>query len=137
MTNFVPQHPNNNQGPWEDFETYCRTLAGQGNELYIFAGPQGNIGTIGLDPNNQIVVPNVTWKVVLVLPNGGDDLHRITKQTRAFGIIIPNNSSVSKVSLWRQYRVTVDQVENLTGYNFFSAVPINTQNIIERRRDSQ
>jgi DNA/RNA endonuclease G (NUC1) len=137
MTNFVPQHPNNNQGPWEDFETYCRTLAGQGNELYIFAGPQGNIGTIGLDPNNQIVVPNVTWKVVLVLPNGGDDLHRITKQTRAFGIIIPNNSSVSKESLWRQYRVTVDQVENLTGYNFFSAVPINTQNIIERRRDSQ
>ncbi|HXF42922.1 MAG TPA: DNA/RNA non-specific endonuclease, partial [Pyrinomonadaceae bacterium] len=39
MTNFVPQYGPNNQGPWEDLESYCRTLANQGNELYIFSGP--------------------------------------------------------------------------------------------------
>ncbi|MCV4784831.1 DNA/RNA non-specific endonuclease, partial [Escherichia coli] len=39
MTNMVPQLAANNQGPWEDFESYCRTLASQGNELYIFSGP--------------------------------------------------------------------------------------------------
>jgi hypothetical protein len=33
--------------------------------------------------------------------------------------------------------VTVDAVENLTGFNFFSNVPKNTQELIERRRDLQ
>ena len=92
MTNMVPQTAANNTGPWEDLESYCRMLAGQGNELYIISGPHGNISTIGATQQNRIVVPNVTWKVVLVLPNGSDDLHRITKTTRAFGVIMSNQS---------------------------------------------
>src|ERR1017187_7588170 len=40
MSNFVPQTPDNNQGPWENLETYCRTLA-QTNELLIICGPSG------------------------------------------------------------------------------------------------
>ena len=35
MTNFVPQLAANNQGPWNDFENYCRTLASQGNETRL------------------------------------------------------------------------------------------------------
>lgn len=34
MTNMMPQSPDNNQGPWEKFETYCRTAVGQGNGVY-------------------------------------------------------------------------------------------------------
>lgn len=137
MTNMIPQHPDNNQGPWEDFESYCRTLAAQGNEIYIISGPSGNIGTIGSTPQNQVVVPAVTWKVVLVLPNGSNDLQRITKATRAFGIIISNQPPINRNAPWRNFRVTVDAVENLTGYNFFNAVPMNTQAVIERRHDVQ
>lgn len=134
MTNIMPQLPANNQGPWVDLENYCRTLASQGNEVYILAGGWGNIGTIGSTSQNRIVVPAVTWKVVLVLSNGSNDLQRINKSTRAFGVIM-SNSSISMSAPWRNFRVTVDAVENLTGYNFFSAVPKNTQEIIERRRD--
>ena len=136
MTNMMPQLPANNQGPWEDLESYCRTLAGQGNEIYIMAGPTGNIGTIA---QGRVVVPQVTWKVVLVIPSGNNDLSRINKGTRAFGIIVPNQASggVNINDLWRKYRVTVDGVEALTGYNFFSNIPINTQAIIERRKDTQ
>ena len=134
MTNFVPQTSNNNQGPWEDLETYCRTLASLGNELYIIDGQAGNLGTIA---NGNVVIPQYTWKVVLVLPNGTDDLHRIGKGTRAFGFIVPNFGTVDINAPWRNYRVTVDQVERLTGYNFFSNVPKITQEIIERRHDHQ
>ncbi len=134
MTNMMPQLAANNQGAWEDLESYCRTLAGQGNELYIMAGPTGNIGTIA---GGRVVVPQVTWKVVLVIPNGTNDLERINKQTRAFGIIVPNQPPININAPWRQYRVTVEAIENLTGYNFFSLVPKNTQEIIERRRDRQ
>lgn len=134
MTNFVPQLAANNQGPWEDFESYCRTLATQGNEIYIIDGPWGNVGTIAA---GHVVVPQVTWKVVLVLPNGSDDLHRITKATRAFGIIVPNQPPLNINTPWRTFRVTVNAVENLTGYNFFGAIPMNTRSLIERRHDIQ
>lgn len=133
MTNFVPQLAANNQGPWNDFENYCRALANQGNEIYIIDGPVGNIGIIA---NGHVVVPQSTWKVVLVLPNGSDDLHRIGKGTRALGIIVPNQPPITSVT-WRNYRVTVNQVEMLTGYDFFNLVPKNTQEMIERRRDNQ
>lgn len=134
MTNFLPQLPANNQGPWEDFESYCRTLANQGFELYIFAGGYGNAGTIA---QGRIVIPQFTWKVVLVLPNGDNDLQRITKSTRTIAILVPNQPPLNQGAPWRQFRVTVDQIEALTGYNFFSNVPKNTQEIIERRRDNQ
>jgi len=134
MTNMVPQTAANNQGPWEEFETYCRTLAQQGKEIYIMSGPTGNIGTIA---QGHVVVPAFTWKVVLVLPNGSDDLSRVTKGTRAFGIIVPNQPPLDINAPWRNFRVTVNAVETLTGYDFFNLVPKNTQELMERRRDTQ
>jgi endonuclease G len=132
MTNFIPQTADNNSGPWEEFESYCRTIANQGNEIYIFTGPHGNIGTIA---GGRIVVPQYTWKVVLVIPNGDNDLQRIDKGTRAFGIIVPNFPPLDINAPWRNFRVTVDQVEYLTGYDFFNALGVNKQMLIERRRD--
>ena len=133
MTNFVPQLAANNQGPWEDFETYCRTIAGQGNEVYIIDGPNGNIGTIA---GGKVVVPASTWKVVLIMPNGSNDLQRVNRGMRAFGIIVPNVASgVNLNDVWRKYRVTVDQVEQLTGYDFFSLIPKTTQELLERKKD--
>ena len=134
MTNMVPQLAANNQGAWEDFESYCRTLAQAGNEMYIVSGVVGNIGTIA---GGRVVVPQYTWKVVVVLPNGANDLQRVNKGTRTIGIIVPNFPPLDINAVWRQYRVTVNEVENLTGYNFLSNVPKITQEIIEKRKDRQ
>lgn len=134
MTNIVPQLAANNQGAWEDFESYLRTVAQSGQELYIVSGVAGNIGTIS---QGRVVVPQYTWKVALVLPNGTDDLQRISKATRTVAIIVPNFPPLNINATWREFRVSVDSVEALTGYNFFTSVPKNTQEIIERRRDRQ
>ena len=134
MTNIVPQLPANNQGAWEDFESYLRTVAQGGNEIYIVSGVVGNIGTIA---GGRVVVPHSTWKVALVLPNGTNDLQRITKATRTIAIVVPNFPPLDINATWRQYRTTVDGVEGLTGYNFFSNIPKMTQEQIERRRDRQ
>ncbi len=132
MTNFVPQTADNNSGPWEEFETYCRTLANQGNEIYIFSGGHGSLGTIA---QGRVTVPQYTWKVVLVLPNGENDLSRVNKATRAFGLVVPNFPPLNINAPWRNFRVTVDQVETLTGYDFFSQVGAMTELFIEQRRD--
>ncbi len=134
MTNMLPQLAANNQGPWEDFESYCRTLAAQGNEIYIVSGGSGVAGTIA---GGKVTVPQVTWKVALVLPNGNNDLQRINKGTRTIAIIIPNQPPLNINSLWREFRVPVKAVEVLTGYNFFTNVPINTRQLIKRRIDTQ
>ena len=134
MTNIVPQLAANNQGPWNDFENYLRGLAQAGNEIYIVSGVVGNIGTIA---QGRIVVPSATWKVVLVIPNGDNDLERISKQTRTIAILVPNSPPLSQSAPWRNFRKTVQQIEALTGYDFFSELPKNTQRIIERRRDLQ
>ena len=136
MTNMLPQIPENNQGPWEEFESYCRTIAGQGNEIYIMSGGTGNLGTIGATQTNRVVIPQYTWKVVLILPNGSNDLERVTRSTRTIGIIVPNFTPLNINAPWRDFRVTVDAVEVLSGYNFLSQIPKNTQELIERKRDT-
>jgi len=132
MTNFVPQIADNNAGPWEEFETYCRTLANQGNEIYIFSGGLGSLGTIA---DGKITAPQYTWKVVLILPNGDNDRSRVYKGTRAFGIVVPNFEPLDPNAPWRNFRVTVDKVESLTGYDFFSDLGAMTQMFIERNKD--
>ena len=133
MTNMIPQLPANNQGPWASLETYCRTLASAGNELYIVSGGSGTLGTIAA---GHVTVPSQTWKVIIVLASGTNDAARVTTSTRAIAVIMPNTQGI-RTADWKTYRVSVDQVETLTGYNFFSNVPATIQNIIESVVDNQ
>lgn len=143
MTNMMPQSPDNNQGPWAALETYCRTLVSQGNELYIIAGGYGaggtgsNGGVTYTVANGHVGVPSQTWKVILVLPAAsGNDVLRVTTSTRLIAIIMPNTQGI-RTNDWKMYRVSVDQVEALTGYDFFSNVPVSTQSVIEAVVDNQ
>jgi endonuclease G len=132
MTNMIPQLPANNQGVWANLESYCRTLVSQGNELYIISGGQGLQYFIA---NGHVAVPAQTWKVIIVLPAGSNDVSRVTTSTRTIAVVIPNSGSI--VSDWRTYRVSVDQVEAITGFDFFTSVPSSIQNVIEGRVDNQ
>ena len=135
MTNIIPQLAANNQGPWNDFENYLRTSGEMPETRFIFFPVLSEMSE--RSRKGRIVVPEYTWKVVLVLPNGNNDLQRIGKQTRTIAILVPNPPPVNQGSPWRNFRKTVDQIEALTGYDFFSLVPKNTQELIERRRDIQ
>jgi endonuclease G len=132
MTNMIPQAPTNNQQTWANLESYSRTLAQSGNEMYIIAGGQGTSGFIA---GGRVSVPTYTWKVIMVLPNGTNDVSRVTSSTRLIAVFMPNNNSV--VSDWKQYRVSVDYVESMTGYDFFSNVADATENSIESVVDTQ
>lgn len=132
MTNMIAQAPTNNQQTWANLESYCRSLANAGNELYIISGGQGTSGFIA---GGRVAVPTNTWKVIMVLPSGTNDVARVSGSTRLIAVFVPNNNNVS--SDWRQYRVSVDTVESLTGYDFFSNVPVSIQSQIESIVDNQ
>jgi endonuclease G len=143
MTNIMPQAPANNQGPWEELESYCRTLVSQGNELYIIAGGAGmggsgsNGGITNTIAGGRVTVPAVTWKVIVVIPNGDNDLQRVDKTTRTIAVIMPNRQDIGIGTPWRNFRVSIRAVEALTGFNFLSNVSRGRQLLIERRVDTQ
>jgi len=133
MTNIVPQTPNNNRGAWKDLEEYSRDLVDQGKELYIVAGVYGKRDKIG--KKKQVMPPTYTWKVIAVLDQPGQGVKGISKDTRVIAVDIPNRKNTS--SSWEKYRVSVDQLETKTGYDFLSRVPVSIQKEIESKVDNQ
>ncbi len=140
MTNMTPQAPDHNRGIWKILEDYGRILTQQGNEVYIMAGTigQGGTGANGfantIGRNNNITVPASLWKIIVVLPIGQNDVQRINENTRIIAVNIPNQNSVGANS-WKKYRVSVDELEALTGFDFLSNVPTDVQAIIEAKVD--
>jgi endonuclease G len=139
MTNMIPQTQANNGGPWEGLETYERTLADAGNVLYIISGGYGAGGT-GLNgyattiAGGKVTVPAKTWKVIIVLPAGTNDVSRVTTSTRTIAVIMNNDEG--PFNNWGTYRVSVDSVESLTTYDFFSNVSTSIQAVIEANTDT-
>jgi hypothetical protein len=135
MSNMVAQSPDNNQGPWAGLENFLRTLL-PANEVYIVAGPAGSGGTGsngGVSTtiaNGHVAVPSSTWKVVLVISKGENDVSRVTAATRTIAVNMPNIQGIRNTP-WETYLTTVDAVEAMTGYDFFANVPDAIENAIE------
>jgi endonuclease G, mitochondrial len=139
MSNILPQAPDNNQGPWEKLESYSRDLVRQGKELYIVAGGTGDGGTgksgfATTIARGKVAVPKMTWKVIVVL-DSPSTMPTITSKTRVIAVAMPNEQGI-KDQPWQNYRVSVDAIEAITGYDLLSTVPKRTQTALEKRVDS-
>jgi endonuclease G, mitochondrial len=138
MSNIVPQAPDNNRGPWEGLESYCRSLAKSGKELHIIAGP---LGTEGLGSKGRvkvikgkIMVPSDLWKIVVVSDRPGLGLAGVTANSRVIAVLMPNEQGIKEKD-WRSFRTTVRDLEERTGYNFLSNVPQSVQDKVETLKD--
>ncbi len=136
LSNMVPQAGNSNSGPWEKLETYSRTLAANGKELYVVAG--GVYSSSSRKIGAGVSVPDSTWKVVVVLDHDGQGASSVTTSTRVIGVLMPNDDArISASDTWQSYRVSVRSIENLTHFDFLSDVPRNVQDAVETRVDNQ
>lgn len=138
MSNMMPQAPNNNQKTWANLENYTRTFL-PSYEAYIIAGSYGVGGTgsagyMTVVPSGKVVVPKRTWKVIVLLPVGDNDLLRVNASTRIIAVDMPNDNSLS--TDWGSYRTSVDAIENATGYDILSALPSSVQAIVETKVDN-
>lgn len=117
MTNVCPQHHNLNRGDWKELEDACREWTNQNQILYVVCGPiiyNSRHKTIG---EHHIVVPEAFYKVVLSLT-----------PPKAIGFIYKNTSGNKPLD---SYVNSVDQVERLTGIDFFSGLPDSVETIVE------
>jgi len=139
MTNILPQAPDNNQGPWRLLEDFERSLAQQGNELYITAGAFGTGGINAKGPvdnikDGEINVPRIFWKVIVVLPEGNDDLKRVNANTQVIAVCMPNKQGIRNTP-WQTFVTTVKNVETGSGVDLLSLVPKASQDALEAKRD--
>lgn len=144
MTNMVPQAPNNNRQTWVALENYSRSLVGQGYELYIVAGAyddpdgKGGEGSKGFvtfyDKDGDgfgITIPEYVWKVIFAIEDGGDDIARADiSNSFMIAVVIPNTQDCPDLR-WYEYAVSVDEVEDLTGYDFFSNLDDGLESVLE------
>lgn len=122
FTNMCPQNGNLNRGDWNEMEMACRKWAKKYGDLYIVCGPilyKGKHKTIG---KNKVVVPEAFFKVVL---RTGDD-------PQAIGFIYKNTSGNRPKD---SYVNTVDEVERITGIDFFPSLPDNVEKNVEATAD--
>jgi endonuclease G len=133
MTNMLPQTPDLNRHVWQALEADSQTLALSGFELYVIAGGHGFIESIG--KSKKVAAPKRFWKIIVVLPEGNNDLKRIDKNTRVIAVDMPNKQGIAK-DPWQKYRVTVRDIEKATGFNFLSNVSKEIQDAIEIKKDS-
>lgn len=148
MTNMIPQSPDCNRIVWKDLEIYERELVLQGNELYIFAGGYGSggIGNRGyfekiiINPKNDndenkkytLNVPEFCWKIILVLPEGDDDLNRIDKNTKIICVCMPNQMGIQKTGSWEQFECSVNYIEEITHFDFFELLDDELEEFLEQ-----
>ncbi|WP_225976508.1 DNA/RNA non-specific endonuclease [Mucilaginibacter ginsenosidivorax] len=139
MTNMIPQAPQNNQQTWANLENYLREQVVAGNEVYIVMGSYGTGGTgskgsVSTITSGHVTVPSNVWKVAVVVPTGDGDVNRITATTRVIAVNTPNVNTIN--ADWKQYRVTVRDIEKATGYNLLSNLPQAVQDAVETKKDN-
>lgn len=116
-SNMSPQVPSFNRGIWNRLEEKVREWA-IGDSLYIATGGvlTSNLPTIGV---NKVSVPKYFYKVVLRYSKGN---------AKGIGFIIPNEGSTAPL---RDYVVTIDSVEAMTGIDFYPLLPDDQERAIE------
>ena len=120
LTNICPQNYDLNAGVWEDLESALRDRARQWGNVYIVCGPVVSPGykTIG---RNRVCVPQRFFKVAC---------WKYRDEWRCKAFIFPNKNAGGR---FHDYSTTVDEIERLTGHDFFSALPDRIENEIESR----
>lgn len=120
MSNMCPQAPNLNKGDWRILEEQCRRwVQRHRTTLYIACGPIVEKGKnhrrIG---RAKVTVPDGFFKVVL----------KLGKRPAAVGFLFPNDDCNAPL---KEYAVTIDSVEALTGIDFFPQLPDEQENTLE------
>lgn len=134
MSNMLPQTGSLNRHVWADLENYLRDQIRNGNEIYEIAGGAGSIERIG---RGKINVPQICWKIAVILPAGNNDLRRINAQTRVVAVGMPNAEDKRlETGDWRSYSTTVSKLQSATKLDFLSALPDATQRALEAKTDA-
>ncbi len=123
LSNMCVQNRMLNQGPWENLESRCREWAKRFGELYIVTGP------VFYDKEHKTTgtglhVPDAFFKVVLCLKG----------TPKAIAFLYDNITPQPRENL-DSHVYNIDEIEALTGLDFFRILNDNLENALESGSD--
>ncbi len=126
MSNMSPQFPAFNREIWQYLEHQVRVWAEKFGTVYVISGPvlekpAGQYASIG---HNKVSIPQYYYKVILAQNND---------TPIAIGFILENKKHRDK-NFWDD-AVTIDEVEQRTGLDFWSLLEDSTENAVEASFD--
>lgn len=119
FTNICPQNHQLNGGDWNRLEQAVRRWAKRYGRVWVVCGPvfdSCRYGTIG---KADVQIPDAFFKAVLFPVEGGFG---------AVAYVMPNDGTHHSLN---HYWMTVDQLEQLTGKDFFPALDDQTEAAVE------
>jgi endonuclease G len=120
MTNICPQDGGLNSGSWQTLEKACRRWAKQEGKVYVVCGPvYKSTKPKKIVKEHEISVPDGFYKVVLSMREGKE---------KAIGFYYENRSGKQEM---KHVATSVDEIETLTGINFFVNLPDKLEDKIE------
>ncbi len=124
MSNVCPQEPQFNRGIWLELEKMVRAWAYKYQKIYVVTGPVlvPGLGTIGR--TNRVAVPKQFYKVVLYVN---------PPYVKGIAFLMNNEASNAKLS---SFVVPIDQVEKVTGIDFFPRLPDGLESQVESRSNA-
>lgn len=123
LTNVAPQDHALNSGAWNKLESKCRQWAKADSAIVIICGPvltDKIKETIG---DSRVAVPQRFFKVILA---------PYANPARGIGFIMPNGKVPGGM---QEAAVSIDEVEAVTGHDFFSSLPDDVENEVEKQCD--
>jgi endonuclease G len=120
--NITFQYPSFNLGIWKKLEIKVREKCLEYDTIYVVTGPVFNNG----EDDVYKMVPDKFFKVLLI-KNG--DLYNCV------GYLIPNLKNKGDYKPLSIYMKSVDDIEFITGFDFFWFVPDHIENEIEKEID--
>ena len=119
LSNICPQKHTLNSGDWRVLEEACRTWAAeQGDTLHLVAGPLFNPEKSQW-LKKRVRIPSAFFKTIVNLRHGKE---------KGIAFIFRNTTDDQPL---QQAACTIDEVERLTGYDFYAELPGALQARIE------
>lgn len=121
-SNISPQKNEFNGGIWNRLENKTRYWAEKFNGIYVVTGGilKQSLKTIGTE---KVAVPDHFYKILLSENNG---------KYKMIAFLMPNEMSSKPLY---DYVVSVDEIEKMTGIDFFPILPDAIENELEKRSD--
>lgn len=123
LTNIVPQAKTLNAGSWKNLEEKCRDWAQADSCIYIVCGPVIDGSPIEYIGDTRVYVPKKFFKVII---------SPYTSTPMGIGFIMPNGKVAGGI---QACAVTIDSIEALTGHDFFSSLPDDIEDSVEKQCD--
>ena len=119
LTNVCPQAGELNRGSWKKLEEKCRAKACADSAIIVICGPVLTDNIREFLGDSRVAVPQRFFKIIL---------SPFAEKNQAIGFIMPNGKVPGGM---QNCAVTIDSVEAVTGYDFFSVLPEDLQSYLE------